>query len=983
MDRATKRQLLDFITEIRPRVAEAQTLLEYRQTVIKDASQAQRELSSRYQKATAASSESDLQLLILNISDSKALRAIRVAQEMPGLTRTQENNLHILATEVAADMELALSLTKWRRRFMSEATRIRAETAAGKLLRAKAAGSRLLELSFAQEYLEHKGIAATLPDTNRIFDDFPHSGEVPLWFEVAIQHPEPIWFYSKRSIAAYLEAVRSIQGAYVEYPTLRSSALHFAQRERYEAAKIAFELLPLEALAKTTNSKRGFRELRRNGIQTLGELESRQHTLTQINGIGETTASRLRAGLRHEKARTKEETTLRINVKNPSPTQLNLLLKLHQLSLYKTFTERASEDEETIDWSLLKNAHSQGAVGVVLAGPLEAEAIFTRGLSLAMTTSQLLPRQEDMSLESAWHHFQEDPAAFYNLLEELGFSILRVETIRGGLPAEIAERIDKQPLDTSALNVTLRNYQHFAARFALVQKKVVIGDEMGLGKTIEALAVIGHLHTEGATHFVVVCPAAVLDNWVREVESRSNLQCHKLHGPQKGIYLKAWQREGGVAVMTYGGLTSFAPNLAQMTDLKMVVVDEAHYVKNPGAQRTKSAVRLVSKVEHAMLMTGTPLENHQEEFARLTAMVQPDVKLDPLMYTPDEFRDELAPVYLRRRTKDVLQELPELIEVDELVTMSRQDREAYARALTGQDDNAGSGWSRSFHDARRAPMLQGDRSAKLNRLVEIVEEAEENGRKVLIFSFYRAVLEAVVEALDGKVHGPLTGSVSASRRQDMIDEFTRVEGGACLVSQIQAGGVGLNIQAASVVIICEPQVKPTTEWQATGRAHRMGQSESVTAYRLLANEGLEIKLVQRLAEKTRAFKDYAEDSVLANTTPEAFDASASVSVSEAEEAELPDKEIKQIVAEIIAEERLRLGAAAEQGDAGESDITEGDGAENDAAENDAAEDDWAKKDDWAKEDQAEEEQAEESWSETKPAASRLSEAVVLGNWEFR
>jgi SNF2 family DNA or RNA helicase len=121
---------------------------------------------------------------------------------------------------------------------------------------------------------------------------------------------------------------------------------------------------------------------------------------------------------------------------------------------------------------------------------------------------------------------------------------------------------------------------------------------------------------------------------------------------------------------------------------------------------------------------------------------------------------------------------------------------------------------------RQAAMIQGSKSTKLQRLREIVAEAEDNDRRVVVFSYCRNVLDGVARALPGQVFGPLTGSVAPVRRQTMIDEFSAAGHGAVLVAQIMAGGVGLNIQAASVVVICEPQLKPTTEASyCAGTAH--------------------------------------------------------------------------------------------------------------------------------------------------------------------
>jgi SNF2 family DNA or RNA helicase len=127
----------------------------------------------------------------------------------------------------------------------------------------------------------------------------------------------------------------------------------------------------------------------------------------------------------------------------------------------------------------------------------------------------------------------------------------------------------------------------------------------------------------------------------------------------------------------------------------------------------------------------------------------------------------------------------------------------------------------------------------------------------------------------------------------MVDQFSTAGHGAVLVSQIIAGGVGLNIQAASVVVICEPQLKPTTEWQAIARAHRMGQLESVQVHRLLSEEGVDLRVTEILAKKRELFDEFARISETADSAPEALD------LSEAD-----------LAREVIAAERARLFSAS-------------------------------------------------------------------------
>lgn len=415
-----------------------------------------------------------------------------------------------------------------------------------------------------------------------------------------------------------------------------------------------------------------------------------------------------------------------------------------------------------------------------------------------------------------WDDFLARPADYFTMLSELGFLTEDDAKAHGDLPAEIVEAVRALTLDTEHLTASLRGYQSFGARFALVQRKVIIGDEMGLGKTVEALAVLAHLRGKGKHHFVVICPAAVVTNWMHEIAGKSRLRAHRIHGVGREAAARAWDRSGGVAVTTFETLGWFGDHATSQADLACVVVDEAHYIKNPAAQRTGRTRRLLDATDRAVLLTGTPLENRIDEFASLVRYLRPDLVVRADELAPRRFRKEVAPAYLRRNQEDVLVELPELIEVEEWLPLSAADWTEYRSAVA--DGN--------FMAVRKAAMASGRDSAKAQQLVEIVREAEDNGRRVLVFSHFLDVLVGVTQVLPGRVFGPLTGSVAPHRRQEMIDDFSKASGGAVLVSQIVAGGVGLNIQAASVVVICEPQLKPTTEWQAIARAHRMGQLDS-------------------------------------------------------------------------------------------------------------------------------------------------------------
>jgi SNF2 family DNA or RNA helicase len=515
---------------------------------------------------------------------------------------------------------------------------------------------------------------------------------------------------------------------------------------------------------------------------------------------------------------------------------------------------------------------------------------------LSRAEAELEKAGKEQRVTRLWNDYLARPVAYNGLLIDVAELDPEREASQGFLPADIAEQVRVLPLDQSLLKASLRGYQAFGAKFALVQERVILGDEMGLGKTIESLAAMCHLAAKGATHFLVVCPASVVINWTREVERHTLLEARRLHlpGAKRQAAEQEWAANGGVAVTTFEALRTMPEDLD--VSVAMMVVDEAHYAKNPNALRTQAVSEWAGRSRRALFLTGTPMENRVEEFRVLVGHLRPQVAED--LDIKDEaldgtrFREQVAPVYLRRNQEDVLSELPDRLETQEWVALEGAAMRAYRKAVL----------EGNFMAMRRAAFDPGTvkGSAKLRRLVEIVGEAADGGRKVIVFSYFRDVLETVAEVLSGRdgvpgitVIGPLTGDISPADRQAMVDELTNVKGPAVLVSQIQAGGVGLNIQAASVIIIAEPQLTPAIEEQAIARAHRMGQVRRVDVHRLLCEDSVDQRILELLAEKREAFDEYARRSDMANATPDAVDNGS-------------ETELRQA---IVAAERTRLKAA--------------------------------------------------------------------------
>ncbi|MFF5897384.1 DEAD/DEAH box helicase [Streptomyces argenteolus] len=644
--------------------------------------------------------------------------------------------------------------------------------------------------------------------------------------------------------------------------------------------------IPVARLADVTEGRLRLGALEQAGYTTVGRVHAAgRYELRQIPGVGAHTADQALAAAGQIAHAVRETVAVRMDVDTADEATTTLLVALHRLVEGGPDVRRAVDAARRLTTELepllVTAAPARSRLRMLLAGRAGAARALAAVASVRTATEDAAARglrtlfgqvsvdllRGPASEAEAWVDFELRSPEYYSLLAELSGSEPDQDAAEGFVPAGIADRVREMRLDDTCLRVSLRGYQSFGARFALTQKRVVLGDEMGLGKTVQAIAALAHLAARGESHFLVVCPASVLINWRREVSARSTLRAVPVHGPERQEAFAEWRERGGVAVTTFDALHTLPDGPGSGIRPGMVVVDEAHFVKNPETRRARAVSGWTEHTERVLFLTGTPMENRVEEFRSLVRRLRPE--LAPLVTSTHgvagshAFRRAVAPAYLRRNQEDVLGELPSLVRADEWEEFSPADFEAYREAV-------GSG---HFMRMRRAAYARPETSAKLNRLRELVAEAEANGLKVVVFSYFREVLGTVQEALGDGVFGPVSGSVPAARRQELVDSFDRADGHAVLLSQIQAGGVGLNIQAASVVILCEPQIKPTMEHQAVARAHRMGQIRTVRVHRLLAADSVDQRLLDILARKDRLFDAYARRSDLAEATPDAVDVS--------------------------------------------------------------------------------------------------------------
>lgn len=504
-------------------------------------------------------------------------------------------------------------------------------------------------------------------------------------------------------------------------------------------------------------------------------------------------------------------------------------------------------------------------------------------------------KAENMSDAEALADFEQNPAAYYALLERLTGAAVRETLIYSSIPETMAAEISRKELNLGGFQGDLRAYQRFGAQYILHQGRVLLGDEMGLGKTVQAIAAMVHLHeNDPSGRFLIVCPASVLVNWCREIRKFSTIPVHLLHGAGLENAFASWLDEGGAAVTNYESMGRIVDRIDNHLRLSLLVIDEAHYIKNPSAQRTKHIRRLDDESERILMMTGTPLENNVHEMCELLAFVRPDmvdrVREQAAMRHLDAFKEMLSPVYLRRQADQVLAELPPLIENEEWCEMTSGDRIYYSKAVL----------DRNFMAMRRVSFLQDDlmTSSKAQRLLELCSESRSEGRKIVIFSYFRETVRKTLDLLRKEYAGAgdssasggrvfiaeINGSIAAAERQTLIDRFQNAEPGSILVCQIQAGGTGLNIQAASVVIFCEPQIKPSLERQAVSRVYRMGQIRNVLAFRLLCENTVDEAIVDLLKTKQLEFDSFADESAAADAADMLEEKEWISSVIEAESA---------------------------------------------------------------------------------------------------
>ncbi|MFT5466331.1 MAG: hypothetical protein ACI8UO_001430 [Verrucomicrobiales bacterium] len=440
--------------------------------------------------------------------------------------------------------------------------------------------------------------------------------------------------------------------------------------------------------------------------------------------------------------------------------------------------------------------------------------------------------------------------------------------------AELKLRVSpKVPAD---LKLELRPYQiegfHFLAYLSTNGFGGILADDMGLGKTVQAITWLLWLRENETRQrpALVVCPKSVLDVWAGEVRKFSpDLRVQILRA--KGDLDMDVVREGvDVLVLNYSQLRVNGEHLMKQRWLA-VILDEGQQIKNPDSKAAKAARQLES--DNRLVLTGTPIENRLLDIWSLMGFAMPGVlgnrkyfrdrfdrRKDPLCQ--ERLSARLRPFLLRRTKGQVAVDLPPRTEEDVLCKMEKTQEQLYkdelARiqsvVLKADDDEKFNrarftvlqGLTRlrqiCCHPALINPDQPEAESAKFTALFYLLDQLQEEGHKVLVFSQFVTMLKLIEKRLiDEKRHYTmLTGQTRD--RQAVIEEFQTSEEPTVFLLSLKAGGSGLNLTAASYVILYDPWWNPAVENQAIDRTHRIGQTNKVIAYRLLMRDSVEEKI---------------------------------------------------------------------------------------------------------------------------------------------
>ena len=426
------------------------------------------------------------------------------------------------------------------------------------------------------------------------------------------------------------------------------------------------------------------------------------------------------------------------------------------------------------------------------------------------------------------------------------------------------------------LNATLRDYQvsgfEFFKTLSDYQFGGILADEMGLGKTIQTIA---FLLSNKDKKSIVITPTALIYNWKNELEKFApTLKVGLLHAAKS-------EREKildnidnyDVILTTY---TTYKNDIDKYKNINFdyCIIDEAQNIKNPDAIITKAIKNVNAKVRFAL--TGTPIENNLMELWSIFDFIMPGYlynksKFKSIFINNDkniiELKNLIKPFILRRTKKEVITELPDKIEQKIIIDLEKEHKRAYKGYVNlitrkikenNQDNITVFSYLTKLRQLCLSPELmvknyQG-KNSKLDVLINIINDSSDE--KILVFSQFTKVLEVIGKRLNEEniSYSYLDGKTSAKDRVKLVEEFNTNNNKVFLIS-LKAGGTGLNLTSANIVVHFDPWWNPAVEDQASDRAHRIGQKNVVNVIKLIAKGTAEERVINLQETKKELIED--------------------------------------------------------------------------------------------------------------------------------
>lgn len=443
------------------------------------------------------------------------------------------------------------------------------------------------------------------------------------------------------------------------------------------------------------------------------------------------------------------------------------------------------------------------------------------------------------------------------------------------------------------LREIMRNYQITGYRWLRTLHQLgfggILADDMGLGKTLQALSLLQSLKDEGELGTsIVVCPASLVYNWKKEAEmfAPSLKVCTIVGSAAKRASIIETVADYDLVITSYDLVKRDIQKFDQQ-DFNYVILDEAQYIKNQATQSAK-AVKLL-KCNHRLALTGTPIENNLSELWSVFDFLMPGylykyAQFKRLFETPiakkkdlkatEQLRALVRPFIMRRVKSDVLKELPEKIEQVRLAELGEKQQKAYLATLAQSKkelreklNEAQPGQNRIHILAALTRLRQiccdpnlvfdnyDGESAKLSMCMDLINDCMQSGHRMLLFSQFTSMLGIIKRELEkAKIeYYVLDGSTPKLKRLEMVDQFNEGDVPIFLIS-LKAGGTGLNLTGADIVIHYDPWWNLSAQNQATDRTHRIGQTNQVQVFKLITDNTIEERILE-LQEAKAALAD--------------------------------------------------------------------------------------------------------------------------------